>query len=444
MKTPEEFTHSVLVKTEAEKTRRVVARRKRRRAILSCCLAAVLLVPLGIQLPRWIQTNSAGMYFAPGTIDLTAGVQCKDAVHEISPDFQMAAFDFSGKFMAEIYTGENLLCSPVSAMMALGMTANGAAGETLAQMNAVLGLNRDARNASLGVLVDRYGEDRSPLQCANAIWFEKSLNVNSAFVQDNVLDYRADMRRAVFDGKLLKEINSWCSRKTNGMIPEILSDLPKDGKAVLINALAFEAEWEDPYEKSQVRKGTFTTLAGPSQTCDMMRSAEGMYLSDADTVGFAKMYKNGYAFVALLPEEGTDFSAWLFSLSGEKLLSLWQKRSFATVYATLPSFSFDWGATLNDPLARMGMPDAFTDRADFSGISDMPLCISRVIQKTHIEVTPTGTRAAAVTVADLRLTSADRTMQKEYTVTLDRPFVFLSMEMESGVPVFIGTLTNVK
>ncbi|MCR5754586.1 MAG: serine protease, partial [Acetatifactor sp.] len=144
---------------------------------------------------------------------------------------------------------ENTLVSPLSVLFALSMAANGAQGETLNQMEDVLGgttanLNEFAR-AYLNELSGR-PEDVGTLELANSIWFKDAsdFRVNQDFLQLNADYYNADIYSAAFDNSTLQDINRWVKNKTQGMIPTILDDIPEDAVMYLINALAFDAEWE--------------------------------------------------------------------------------------------------------------------------------------------------------------------------------------------------------
>ena len=216
----------------------------------------------------------------------------------------------------------------------------------------------------------------------------------------------------------------------------------------LVNALAFEAEWMSIYKNNQVREGIFTTESGEEQSVDMMYSGEHVYLEDDNAKGFIKYYKGRkYAFAAILPDEGITVSEYINTLDGEGLYSLLSNAESATVRAAIPKFETEYSTEMAEVLCKMGMPTAFDpDRADFSGIGNYSsgnIFINRVIHKTHIRVDERGTKAGAVTVIEMGKNSAADPGEIK-TVYLDRPFVYMLIDCENNIPLFIGTTMNVK
>ena len=345
------------------------------------------------------------------------------------------------------------LVSPLSVLSALAMTANGAKGETLSEMEAVLGLPVGELNASFRNLLNRTDpEDGEPrFHLANSIWFtdDERFTVNRDFLQANADFYNAGIYRAPFDDGTLKDINNWVKDNTDGMIPEILDQIPESAVMFLVNALAFDGEWEEVYHDYQVRSDYFTREDGTKQTADFMRSAEYLYLEDGDkAVGFIKPYKGGkYAFAALLPKEGTTVADYAASLDGERLTKILSSAEQTLVEAALPKFEAEYGAELSETLKAMGMPTAFdSSRADFSGLgtsTEGNIFIGRVLHKTFISVHERGTKAGAATVVAMTDGAAAPGPEPK-RVTLDRPFIYMLIDRETNQPFFIGALTNME
>lgn len=358
---------------------------------------------------------------------------------------------FMTNFAVELFQncqeeGENTLISPLSVMYALAMTANGADGQTLAQMEQVLGMDME----SLNVLLYSYQKDlpqgdKYKLHLANSIWFRDTagFEVKKDFLQCNADYYGAGIFKAPFDHTTLYEINGWVEENTDGMIPEVLSEIPEELMMCLINALAFDAEWENIYEDIQVREGIFTKEDGTEQTVDMMYGTEGEYLEDEKATGFIRYYKDRkYAFVALLPNEGISVSEYVATMDAKVLNEMLADPVDITVYSGIPKFETEYDLELNDALKAMGMTDAFDGTvAGFSGISDTPLMIDQVIHKTYISVDERGTKAGAVTAVMMDGGSAFPIESK--TVTLDRPFVYMLIDCQTNTPFFIGTMMDV-
>lgn len=353
-------------------------------------------------------------------------------------------------FKAANEDGENTLLSPLSVLCALAMTANGAKGETREQMEAVLGMSAEELNLYLYAYMNALPQgNKYKLHLANSVWFsdEEGFAVNRDFLQTNADYYGADVYQAPFDHGTLRDINRWVKRETDGMIPAVLDRIPSNAVMYLVNALAFEAEWAEIYEKKQVKDGIFTKEDGSEQTAKMMHdSGSFRYLEDEKATGFMRYYNGGkYAFVALLPSEGISVSEYVGSLDGTALHALLSEAKFASVNTAIPKFEAEYQAEMSEILKSMGMPLAFDeDQADFSGLGTHTsgnIYMNNVIHKAFIQVGEKGTKAGAATVIEMTNKAADIGETKQ--VILDRPFVYMLVDCESNVPFFIGTMTSV-
>ncbi len=350
-------------------------------------------------------------------------------------------------------TGENVLVSPYSAMQALAMTANGADGQTKSEMEQVLGgLAMDDLNQYLyAQRISQLNEEVCKLNTANSVWYRDDtdrLQVNPDFLQINANYYDADAFSAPFDDTTVKDINNWVNEKTDAMIPELLDSIPKDIVMYLINAVAFDARWIDPYSVYQVREQNFTAADGTTQTAQMMYDDEEyLYLQDENATGFYKYYKGGkYAFMALLPNEDISIEDYISDLTPDSLYETLANPQKIEVHTGIPKFSYDYEILLNDTLIDMGMPTAFTEQADFSKTAHTAsglLYIDYVLQKTHIELNEIGTKAAAVTVV-AETDEACIEPQEYKTVFLDHPFVYGIVDMDTHLPIFLGALMSVE
>ena len=394
-----------------------------------------------------------------GVVNLSAGVKANSVAGKAADDaFITAQTDFAVRlFQNALKKGENSLVSPLSVMLALAMTANGAGGETLSGMEKALGgLKIDELNEYLGAYMKRLNSsDWAKLLAANSIWTnnDSSVAVRESFLQKNADYYRADIFRADFDNSTLDAINAWVKEGTDGMIERILDEMSPNAVMYLVNTLLFEAEWSRKYFDVDVTEGEFTTNGGEKRNAEFMYSTEHTYLEDELASGFIKPYLGTYAFAALLPNEGVDIFDYIASLNGEKLANTLKNAGDGyIVNAALPKFNFDFSAGLNDALSAMGMELAFDpNSAEFGGMFDFsqmiaaePIAyIDRVIHKTHIEVGEQGTKAGAATLVEMNAGSAFPGEDMIKTVTLDRPFVFMIIDTETNIPLFIGALTDV-
>ena len=364
-----------------------------------------------------------------------------------------AAADFGVRlFKTSMEEGKNTLISPLSVLYALAMTANGADSETLAQMEQVLGMDVDNLNSYMLAYLELLPESMDyKMSLANSIWFKDDPNfaVEQSFLQTNADYYGAGAYKAAFDEGTRNDINNWVKEHTDGMIPEIIDEIPDEAIMYLVNALAFDAKWADEYEEHQIREGRFTMENGTRQDVDMMHSEEYTYLEDDLATGFIKYYKDRkYAFVAMLPNEGVSVSQYVDSLTGEHLRELLNNPQDLTVFASIPKFETEYDIEMSEVLQEMGMTDAFDWRvADFSrlgtyNVDGMNICISRVLHKTFISVSEQGTRAGAATAVEMVAEGAMEIVEfKE--VVLDRPYVYMLIDCETNLPFFIGTMMNV-
>ena len=391
----------------------------------------------------------------------TMEVQAKDLMEGITPNQVNAHDDLSPQnaevtdfairlFKASEVSGKNTLISPLSVLCALAMTANGAEEETLAQMEDVLGMTTAELNLYLYSYMQNLPQgEKYKLSLANSIWFteDERFTVNQSFLQTNADYYGADIYKAPFDKQTLKDINNWVKQNTDDMIPEILDKIPDEAIMYLVNALAFEAEWMEIYEKQQVRDGKFTKEDGTKQNVEFMYSTEGTYLEDENAIGFKKYYKGGkYAFVAMLPNEGVSVSEYIVSLTGESLNALLSNPQYGTVHTSMPKFETEYTVEMAEILKGMGMTEAFDMyNADFEGLGTSTagnIYISRVLHKTFISVGEKGTKAGAATVVEMA-DGAAAEPQEPKEVYLDRPFVYMLIDCENNIPFFIGTMMDV-
>lgn len=435
---------------------------KRQRKIITVCVALVLCVSIAssVLLPRLeIFNDNSVSGTKPNYIDVTDIPASKNGIvnlmaevkpNKVTPlsslDSQnVKSTDFALRlFKASSKDGENSLVSPLSVISALAMTANGAEKNTLSQMEEVLGMTRDELNLYLRTYIGNLPQgDSYKLKLANSIWFtdDKRFKVNQNFLQTNADFYGADIYSAPMNDATLKEINGWVNKNTDQMIPEIVKEMPENTVMCLLNALAFDAEWE--YMFGGTKDGTFTKEDGTKQTAKFMRQEEySDYIEDENAVGLVKYYKDKkYAFVALLPNEGISISKYVNSLDGKALNKLLSSRQTSKLYVSIPKFETEYEVEMSQTLQGMGMTDAFNERrANFTGLgkySGENLFITRVVHKTFISVTEKGTSAGAATGVFIGTESAP------VPIVLDRPFVYMLIDCENNVPFFIGTMMDV-
>ena len=400
--------------------------------------------------------SGCGTVSAAEATDLMKGVEAQEVEGKVFDDAfgnnQMELALKLFKSSADATKNQNTLVSPLSIQLALAMTANGANGETLKEMEALLGngMSIDDLNRYLKSYVEGLpSTKKAKLQIANSIWFrndENRLKVEKNFLQTNADYYGADAFKAPFDNSTLKKINDWVKENTDSMIDKVLDSIDDDAVMYLINAITFDAEWQTVYSKNAVRDGIFTNIDGKKKTVSMMYSEESRFISDGKATGFLKAYKGGkYSFAALLPNEGVDLYDYITGLDADSLKNTLSNPKYTEVAATMPKFSYDYELKMNEVLCEQGMAKAFdSENADFTKLgrsSRGNIYIGDVLHKTFISVDELGTKAGAVTKVEMvdKMAAFDRKV-----VTLDRPFVYMIIDNETNLPIFMGAVTDIE
>lgn len=384
--------------------------------------------------------------------DMMSGIKAGETIADadLTGENSLAIAEFAvSLFKNGSYSGENVLISPLSVLCALAMTANGAKGETLTQMEEAFSLSVPELNNYLHTYINSLpAGDKYKVNAANSIWLKDdgSITVEQSFLQTNADYYGASIYKAPFNGETLKDINSWVRDNTDGMIEGVLDSIPGEAVMYLINALAFDAEWENIYKETQLWDGIFTTQSGEEKDAKMMDSCEYAYLEDAGATGFLKYYADRkYAFAALLPNEDSSIDEYISSLTGSSLMDTLKNVQDTKVMASIPKFEAEYSAEMSEILNSMSMKDAFNpDRADFSALGRSEnggIYISKILHKTRIAVDERGTKAGAVTAVEMGTTAMPPEEPK--TVSLDRPFVYMLIDCETNLPLFIGTMMDI-
>ncbi|MCK4606234.1 MAG: serpin family protein [candidate division Zixibacteria bacterium] len=352
---------------------------------------------------------------------------------------------FAIRLFREIVDAEpedsNIFISPLSASMALGMTLNGAGGETRDSMQSTLqltGLTLPEVNESYQGLIDvlTHADDDVKFQIANSIWYRLGLPVRETFI---------DLNKSYFDALVTElnfalpgaadTINSWVDANTNGKIPTIVQKpISPDIVMFLINAVYFKGAWTTEFDEELTRDALFTLTDGSEVPCRMMYQ-EGDFASyhhdlfDAVDLPYGD---GSFRMTLFLPGSGiavNDLAAQFTDDNWAEWIGNLEERP---INLGLPRFKFDYKIKLNDVLAAMGMGIALTPGADFSNmVEGGGVWIDKVLQKAFVEVNEEGTEAAAATVVVV-IESAPP------AVCFDRPFIFVIRENVSGAILFMG------
>ena len=348
----------------------------------------------------------------------------------------------------EAETKPNIMISPASVGIALGMTYNGAESTTMDAFGEVLnynGLTREEVNEITRELISVLltNTKGNLLEIANSIWYNKGFPVKQEFMDLNSNYYKAQVRELDFSkASALNTINDWVSSNTHEKIDEIIDHIDPSTMMILINAIYFNCLWEVQFDPKDTYDAPFYRENGTKfAEVDMMKLEDNFKVAYSDNFRAVELpYKNKkFSMFLFLPDEGTPVNQLAAELDGPTWNNWLDKFHEINNYnIELPRFEFEFDRSLKEDLKSMGLEIAFTDEADFSGISDIDLLISDVIHKTYIKVNEEGTEAAAVTAVTMDLTSAG----PGSVLRFDRPFLFAITENSSKSILFMGKVSE--
>lgn len=376
------------------------------------------------------------------TILLSGSFSPKASIKTVSLQSKTSktAAAFSYELFKNSYSDDNALISPISIMYALAMTQNGAEGNTLAQIENAFGADRETINAYLKSYLASADES---LSLSQSLWIYSDFAVKNSFLQKNADYFNADIYSTPMDNTTLSDINKWISDKTDGEIEKALDRIEPNTDIFLINATLFNGKWAEDYSDTDLSEGDFKNADGTSSKVTYLHSTETIYLGRYGFSGFAKPYNSGrYVFTALLPDENSSLSELVSSLDGDDFSELINEASGDRVIVKMPEFEIKYDAPLLSMLRKAGITDAFdANKANFSGMSNNPLYLTRALHSTSIKLNRYGTKAAGSTII------ADTTRgpsAQPLTVYLNRPFLYAIYDTQANMPIFIGTVNSLK
>ena len=350
---------------------------------------------------------------------------------------------------------QSTLVSPLSVALALSMTANGADGNTLAQFQEVLGggVDLEELNAACAQLMQDYQGLRSSSQCriANSLWKDHQGGIYEDFVAKCRGYYSAQVYEAeLSDSRIVDDLNGWVSDHTNKLIPSIINQPFSENTALLlVNALYLKNKWLNEFDPLDTQEMAFNHMDNDTSRVEFLQFFETnlSYIQGIGAQGVVLPYDDGrLAFVAIMPDlypDSPGLGTWLASLEGSNLSRLIDSREETRFLRfAMPKFTAEWKGQLEEILPGLGLEDAFVNgTADFSSMGDNEYgyYISQVIHAAKIEVNEKGTEAAAATVVAPACGAAPSTPPEGVTLILDRPFLYGIVDLDTGVPLFLGT-----
>ncbi|MDO4189713.1 MAG: serpin family protein [Lachnospiraceae bacterium] len=361
--------------------------------------------------------------------------------------------EISRKFLLEMYSvneTDNVVCSPFSFYILLCIALNATSGKSREEIKDAIAKGVSVANYTdtIKSLQRDFTErtEGAKLNCSNAICIKKELF-------DSILDDFKALVQDGFNGEIFSgdadmvgKVNAWVNKKTDGIIPRIMDLPPANLRIMLMNAVAFEAEWEHGYEEDDIcEEYKFTNADGTISKVTMLDSREKDYIEDNFYTGFVKYYKGGrYAFLALLPKETENKIFFKRALEQADFRNYYDLRQKCKTYVKMPEFEIKTSAGLTSFCNSLGIKRIFTEEADFRNITTKePLMVDSVLQKAFIKVDRRGTKAFAVTAMCVALGCVYTRDSAKY-VTLDRPFVYAIINRDNGLPVFSGVVNRMR
>ncbi len=423
--------------------------------VLKLCSLLVLVAVLMVNLSGCAQQPVSSDVLQSDKPRETAPSVAQTDMTTLSKGNSEFAFDLYQELAAE---DGNLFYSPYSISMALAMTYAGARGETEEQMADAMRFLlpqqklHTAFNA-MDMQLNQRGEgaegkdgEEFRMNVVNAIWGQKDYKFLPGFLDVLAENYGAGLRLLDFVSQPEESritINDWVSVQTEERINDLIPQGSIDSltRLVLTNAIYFNAAWQYPFEENATTDGSFHLLDGSDVTVSMMNQTKGFGYAEGDGYQAIELLYDGreLSMMIMLPELGRfeEFESSIDDVLVNEIIASMEGEQIAL---TMPKFEFDSSFGLVKTLAEMGMPIAFTTGADFSGMTgNNDLYIGDVIHKAFVSVDESGTEAAAATAVIMEMTAMP---QPPLEVSIDRPFIFLIRDIETGTVLFVGRVLD--
>ncbi len=350
----------------------------------------------------------------------------------------------------------NIILSPFSISTALAMTYGGAKGETAEQMQNTLYFNENNETfhqefSAWKEQIMASGNKNDQLQSANSLWAQKDFHFVDDFFQLIEQYYQSSLYKVDFKNgnreTIRNQINDWVAERTNDLIDELITPgiLLEDTRLVLINAIYFLSQWKIAFDSSATREDKFFVENGNSVKVPFMYMRDVLNFYENEKMQVLEMEYEGsdFSMVAVLPSENSSIKQLLNQTQGEDFWQMLEKLELQEVEVLFPSFKTRSRFDLEDVLSAMGMPLAFSNKADFSGMTqENDLKIDKVIHEAYIDVNEQGTEAAASTAVTMIRKTSTIDQEPIKVFRADRPFIYFIKENQSNTILFLGKVND--
>lgn len=354
-----------------------------------------------------------------------------------------AVNDFSFRLIRAVNKPKSTVLSPLSIACLLGMTNNGAAGQTQDEVCQLLDCQPEAANAFYKKLIPYLtgNGEGSCFSMANALFVNPKWKLKEDFRSQAVENYRA----CISNDLNVKSVNDWCASQTRGMIPQMVDEIDPNTLLTALNAVYFESRWSDVFDANGTRLKDFTLADGTSVKLPLMHQKNLFRYGEGDGYSMLTLpYTDGCSMVALLPDKNSSPVRLLGSIGYDDFNKVWKKSTTCRVDVLLPRFETEVEQPLIPVMQQLGVRSMFdARRADYSRLAyverSVPVYVSEMKQKARIEVSETGTKAAAVTEQSFLVGAARPPQYRNCTFHATRPFLYIIKDNFTGAILFIGT-----
>lgn len=357
---------------------------------------------------------------------------------------------FAVKLFEKTAKMQSTVISPISVSYLMAMLANGANGQTKADIMKALQLEEkdlDEMNALYKMMIQRCGntDKGTTLNIANYFAMNKEVKLEDAYTNKMKNIYNAGIESLDFTSqKTTAHINNWCKKNTNGMIPSIIDKVDANASAYIMNAIFFNGTWADKFSKSQTKNENFRGYTRDITMVPMMHKSDKLLYWGNDMYTAVRIpYSNSsYTMTVMLPNEGVSIDEMLKTMEDADLTAWRQDAEQCIVDLKLPRFTTEADVTLNNIISELGAANIFNSNADFTNIAKSNMFVSQMFQKAKIEVSEEGTKAAAVTAAIMTMSALPTEEPKHVTFHANRPFVYMITEANTNAIFFMGQYTG--